>query len=88
MSSNQEQVPVLPPENLHHVVITATCFAFVLSTTAVGLRLYSRHLVGSRLFLDDYLMIGALVNTIVLCKVAQLTCADIRICSFFGRSRQ
>lgn len=69
MSSNKGQDPVLPPDNLHHVVITATCFAFILSTTAVGLRLYSRHLVGSRLFLDDYLMIGALVSAITLCEV-------------------
>lgn len=69
MSSNQGQDPVLPPDNLHHVVITATCFAFILSTTAVGLRLYSRYVVGSRLFFDDYLMIGALVNTIILCDV-------------------
>lgn len=64
MSSNTGKDPVLPPDNLHHVVITATCFAFILSTTAVGLRLYSRLLVGSRLYIDDYLMIGALVSVV------------------------
>lgn len=48
--------------NLRHVVITSTCFAFILSTVAVGFRIISRKLNGTGLYLDDFLMIGALVS--------------------------
>lgn len=48
--------------NLRHVVITSTCFAFILSTVAVGFRVISRKLNGTGLYLDDFLMIGALVS--------------------------
>ncbi|KAJ5747170.1 uncharacterized protein N7511_008866 [Penicillium nucicola] len=48
-------------DNLRHVVITATCFAFILSTTAVGFRIISRGLNGSGLFADDWLIIFALL---------------------------
>ncbi|KAJ5303535.1 hypothetical protein N7476_010334 [Penicillium atrosanguineum] len=48
-------------DNLRHVVITSTCFAFILSTTAVGFRVISRKLNGQGLFLDDYLIISALL---------------------------
>lgn len=51
-----------PHDNLRHVVITATCFAFILSTAAVGFRLVSRKINHNSLFLDDYLIIGALVH--------------------------
>lgn len=45
MSSNaEEKSPVQPSDNLRYVV------------TAVGLRLFSRKLVGSRLYLGVYLM--------------------------------
>ncbi|KAJ5966206.1 hypothetical protein N7481_012920 [Penicillium waksmanii] len=46
--------------NLRHVVITSTCFAFILSTVAVGFRVISRKLNGTGLYLDDFLIIGAL----------------------------
>lgn len=49
-------------DNLRHVVITATCFAFILSTFAVSFRLISRGIIGSGLFLDDWLIILALVG--------------------------
>lgn len=49
-------------DNLRHVVITSTCFAFILSTTAVGFRIISRAINGSGLFLDDWLIISALVR--------------------------
>lgn len=49
-------------DNLRHVVITSTCFAFVLSTTAVGFRIISRKINGTGLFLDDILMLAALVS--------------------------
>lgn len=49
-------------DNLRHVVITSTCFAFILSTTAVGFRIISRKLTRQGLFLDDFLMISALVG--------------------------
>ncbi|KAI2990716.1 transcriptional regulator family: Fungal Specific TF [Aspergillus niger] len=48
-------------DNLRHVVITATCFALVLSTVSVGLRLYCRKITGTKVFFDDYLIIVALV---------------------------
>ncbi|CAG7951392.1 unnamed protein product [Penicillium olsonii] len=48
-------------DNLRHVVITSTCFAFILSTTAVGFRVISRAINGKGLFLDDWLIILALI---------------------------
>ncbi len=49
-------------DNLRHVVITATCFALIISTIAVILRLACRRITKTKLFLDDYLMIAALVG--------------------------
>lgn len=49
-------------DNLRHVVITSTCFAFILSTTAVGFRILSRKVNGTGLFLDDIFIIFALVG--------------------------
>lgn len=49
-------------DNLRHVVITSTCFAFILSTTAVGFRVISRAINGNGLFLDDWFIILALVS--------------------------
>ena len=49
-------------DNLRHVVITSTCFAFILSTTAVGFRIISRKINGNGLYVDDFLMISALVG--------------------------
>lgn len=51
-----------PRDNLKHVVITATCFAFILSTFSVGFRLISRKLNGKGLYLDDFFIVGALVS--------------------------
>ncbi|OJK01866.1 hypothetical protein ASPACDRAFT_114385 [Aspergillus aculeatus ATCC 16872] len=48
-------------DNLRHVVITASCFALVISTLAVALRLWCRRITRTKVFLDDYLMIVALV---------------------------
>ncbi|KAL4781101.1 hypothetical protein BJX76DRAFT_363881 [Aspergillus varians] len=48
-------------ENLRYVVITATCFALIVSTIAVILRLLCRKITRTKLFLDDYLIIGALI---------------------------
>ncbi|CDM30642.1 hypothetical protein DTO013E5_2422 [Penicillium roqueforti] len=48
-------------DNLRHVVVTSTCFAFILSTTAVGFRIISRKINGSGLFVDDWLIIIALI---------------------------
>ncbi|GFN21654.1 uncharacterized protein AtWU_11463 [Aspergillus tubingensis] len=48
-------------DNLRHVVITATCFALILSTVSVALRLYCRKITGTKVFFDDYLIIVALV---------------------------
>ena len=49
-------------DNLRHVVITSTCFAFILSTVAVAFRIISRKLNGTGLYLDDFFMLGALVR--------------------------
>ena len=49
-------------DNLRHVVITASCFALVVSTLAVALRLWCRRITRTKVFLDDYLMIVALVS--------------------------
>lgn len=50
--------------NLRHVVITATCFAFLLSTVSVALRLWVRKITNTGLFLDDYLILASLVSFI------------------------
>lgn len=50
-----------PRDNLKHVVITATCFAFILSTFSVGSRLISRKINGRGVYLDDIFILGALV---------------------------
>lgn len=50
-----------PNETIRHRLIVALVFAFTLPTVAVGLRLLARRITGSRLFLDDWLIIVALV---------------------------
>ncbi|KAF5864577.1 hypothetical protein ETB97_007410 [Aspergillus alliaceus] len=50
-----------PNQNLRRSIIIALYFAFILSTTAVGLRLLARRVNGTRLYLDDYLIIIALL---------------------------
>ncbi|KAL2838977.1 hypothetical protein BJY01DRAFT_219550 [Aspergillus pseudoustus] len=54
-----------PHDSLRHVVITATSFALSISTIAVILRLLCRRITKTKWFLDDYLMIGALVGTAI-----------------------
>lgn len=50
-----------PNPELRQSVIIAVCFAFVLSTIAVVLRFVARKMTGSKLFLDDYLIVVALL---------------------------
>ncbi|KAE8418976.1 hypothetical protein BDV36DRAFT_308230 [Aspergillus pseudocaelatus] len=50
-----------PNQNLRRSIIIALYFAFILSTTAVALRLLARRLNGTRLYLDDYLILIALL---------------------------
>ncbi|KOC18842.1 integral membrane protein [Aspergillus flavus AF70] len=50
-----------PNQDLRRSVIITLYFAFILSTTAVALRLLARKLNGTRLYLDDYLIIIALL---------------------------
>ncbi|PWY69041.1 integral membrane protein [Aspergillus sclerotioniger CBS 115572] len=50
-----------PNQNLRRSVIIALYFAFILSTVAVALRLLARKITGSKLYLDDYLIIIALL---------------------------
>ncbi|KAJ5587486.1 uncharacterized protein N7459_003251 [Penicillium hispanicum] len=61
MSSTSQTKTGYDHDNLRHVVIISTCFAFTLSTTAVGFRILSRKVNGTGLFLDDMFMIGALL---------------------------
>lgn len=55
-----------PNEELRRPIKVALVFAFTLPTLAVGLRLFARKVSGQRLFLDDYLIILALVRGIIL----------------------
>ncbi|KAJ5676099.1 hypothetical protein N7462_008996 [Penicillium macrosclerotiorum] len=50
-----------PNKGLRRSIIIALVFAFGLSTIAVALRLWARKLTGSKLFLDDYLILVALL---------------------------
>ena len=52
-----------PNEELRRSVKIALVFAFTLSTVAVALRILARKITGSKLFLDDYLILIALVWT-------------------------
>ncbi|KAJ5360989.1 hypothetical protein N7541_001833 [Penicillium brevicompactum] len=49
-----------PNQALRRSITIALCFAFILSTLAVALRLVARKMTGSKLFLDDYLILIAL----------------------------
>ncbi|RHZ64506.1 hypothetical protein CDV55_106260 [Aspergillus turcosus] len=50
-----------PNQNLRRSIIIALYFAFILSTAAVVLRLVARKINGTRLYLDDYLILVALL---------------------------
>ncbi|PYH42263.1 putative integral membrane protein Pth11-like [Aspergillus saccharolyticus JOP 1030-1] len=50
-----------PNQQLRRSVIIALPFAFALSTIAVVLRLVARRITGTRLYLDDYLILVALL---------------------------
>ncbi|KAF7718501.1 Uncharacterized protein PECH_003689 [Penicillium ucsense] len=61
MSTSGKASTGINHDNLRHVVITSTCFAFILSTTAVVCRILARKVNRSGLFIDDWLMISALI---------------------------
>ncbi|KAJ5653893.1 hypothetical protein N7490_000896 [Penicillium lividum] len=61
MSSVSQTATGYDHDNLRHVVITATCFAFILSTSAVAFRIISRKVNGAGLFPDDILILFALL---------------------------
>ncbi|EAW12405.1 putative integral membrane protein Pth11-like [Aspergillus clavatus NRRL 1] len=50
-----------PNQDLRRVIIITLYFAFILSTAAVALRLVARKINGTRLYLDDYLILVALL---------------------------
>lgn len=50
-----------PNEGLRRSITIALVFAFSLSTISVGLRLLARRMSGQKLFLDDWLILVALV---------------------------
>lgn len=49
-----------PNEGLRRSITIALVFAFTLSTLAVALRILARKMTGSKLLLDDYLILVAL----------------------------
>lgn len=51
-----------PNPGLRRSITIALVFAFTLSTLSVGLRVLARRISGQRLFLDDWLIIVALVG--------------------------
>jgi hypothetical protein len=51
-----------PNEELRWSISVGLVFAFLLSTVAVGLRFLARRVAGGRLYLDDWLMLVALVS--------------------------
>ncbi|GAB1190907.1 hypothetical protein APSETT444_000073 [Aspergillus pseudonomiae] len=57
-----------PNQNLRRSIIITLYFAFILSTTAVALRLLARRMNGTRLYLDDYLILLALLSILALYK--------------------
>lgn len=73
MSTASQDATGVDHDNLRHVVITSTCFAFILSTTAVGFRILSRKINGTGLFIDDYLMLSALVRSTRVIQVRTST---------------
>ncbi|KAJ5089758.1 hypothetical protein N7532_008442 [Penicillium argentinense] len=50
-----------PNQKIRWSMTVALVFAFLLSTVAVGLRFLARRLAGGRLYLDDWLMLVALI---------------------------
>lgn len=62
-----------PNQNLRRSIIIALYFAFILSTAAVVLRLVARKINGTRLYLDDYLILVALVCSLMLESFATRT---------------
>ncbi|KAJ5788568.1 hypothetical protein N7457_003558 [Penicillium paradoxum] len=50
-----------PNEDLRRSITIALCFAFTLSTLSVALRILARKMTGSKLFMDDYLILVALL---------------------------
>lgn len=56
-----------PDQQLRWSITVGLVFAFMLSTIAVGLRFLARRLAGGRLYLDDWLILVALVST-TLCE--------------------
>lgn len=73
-SSSTEQSPDLgySHDDLRHVVITATSFALILSTVSVILRLLCRVVTKTKMFLDDYLIIIALVGAPLQLKLLHI----------------
>ena len=62
-----------PNEALQRAVRVSLAFAFSMPTIAVALRIWARKLTGSKLFLDDYLIMIALVWIHFLCDVVELS---------------
>lgn len=84
-----ENTPELGPDqdNLRHVVITATCFALTLSTVSVALRLLCRRITKTKVFLDDYLIIVALVGCLSPHTEQIITIPGIRVWNLHRRRR-
>lgn len=66
-----------PNPQLRWSITVGLVFAFLLSTVAVGLRFLARRLTGGRLYLDDWLMLVALVSLRITCCRSYFTYAQI-----------
>lgn len=66
-----------PNPQLRWSITVGLVFAFLLSTVAVGLRFLARRLAGGRLYLDDWLMLVALVSLRITCCRSYFTYSQI-----------
>lgn len=62
MESDNNSPELSSAESQASVVIGAATFLMLSATTAVALRLYTRKTTINHLFIDDFLVIGALVR--------------------------
>lgn len=65
-SSGQSQLPGLPgydPDNIQPWTVQVVASMTVLAVVSVGLRLVSRHIMGQKLWWDDWMILFSMVCT-------------------------
>lgn len=66
-SAGESQLPGLPgfdPDNIQPWTVQVVASMTVLAVVAVGLRLVSRHIMGQKLWWDDWMIIFSMVRTL------------------------